>query len=183
MKNKSELEKKFNEAEKFKEKGDLIGAIKIFKDILKIKPNFLPALNNIANCYFQRNQIDLAESFYLKCLDIHPVQNQTINNLSLLYFRKNQFKEALRILKNFLIKKPNQEDIVEKIAYCLLELDLKEDTDKFCKDALKIYSKNNKILYCYRKNLFKFGRNKEGLKVLQKETGLIEFSEHDVKII
>lgn len=183
MKNKLDLQKKFNEAEKLKDNGNLIGAIKLFKEILEINQNFSPALNNIANCYFLGNQIDLAEKFYLKCLKIEPVQNQTINNLALLYFRKNQFKKALQLLENFLRKKPNQEDIVEKIAYCLLELNLKEDTDKFCKEALKIYNNNNKILFCYRQNLFKIGKNKEGLKVLQKETGLIEFSEHDVKII
>ena len=183
MKNKVEIENTFHEAEKLRIKGNLKLAIKLFQNILNENPNFPPALNNIANCYFQLNEIGYAEKFYLKCLKIQPEQVQTLNNLALLYFRNNKFEKALPILKTSFLKKSNQEDVAEKIAYCLLELNLKEETHKFCEDALKSFKNNNKILFSYRTNLFKLGKNKEGLSVLQKETGLIEFGEDTIKII
>ena len=63
-------EKKFLEAENYRLKEDFEKAIVIFKSILKQYPNLPPALNNIAICFTGLNQLDEAEKFYLKCLDI-----------------------------------------------------------------------------------------------------------------
>ena len=114
MKNKVEIENTFHEAEKLRIKGNLKLAIKLFQNILNENPNFPPALNNIANCYFQLNEIGYAEKFYLKCLKIQPEQVQTLNNLALLYFRNNKFEKATNF-ENFFFKKSNQEDVAEKL--------------------------------------------------------------------
>ena len=76
-----------------------------------------------------------------------------------------------------------QEHVIEKIAYCLTELNLIDEVDKFCKQFLKIYPKNKTILSYYRRNLFKIGRYEEGLKSYQKETGVIEFNNDKINII
>ena len=54
--NKGELERNFNEAERLRNIGNFTEAINIFLNILKDNKNFEPALNNIANCYFQLNE-------------------------------------------------------------------------------------------------------------------------------
>ena len=86
-KNISNFENSFNKAEELRNKGKLIEAIEIFKNILKENPNFQPALNNIANCYFQLNQLEQAEKYYLACLKMSK-NILTLNNLSLLYLLK-----------------------------------------------------------------------------------------------
>ena len=63
------LENKFHEAERLRINGNLLDAINLFLNILKENQSFQPALNNIANCYFQLNKFDLAEKYYLKSLD------------------------------------------------------------------------------------------------------------------
>lgn len=178
-----ELEDNFNKAEKLRNSGKLLEAINIFTNILKENSNFQPAINNIANCYFQLNKFDLAEKYYLKFLEINSENLLIINNLSLLYLKTKNFKKALSVLEKSLKKNSNQEHVIEKIAYCLTELNLIDEVDKFCKQFLKIYPKNKTILSYYRRNLFKIGRYEEGLKSYQKETGVIEFNNDKINII
>ena len=178
-----DLENNFLQAEKLRNSGNLNEAIKSFLNILEKKPNFQPALNNIANCYFQLNKLDLAEEYYLKCLKMDSDNLLILNNLSLLYLKSKNFEKALPILKNSLNKNLNQEHLIEKIAYCLTELKLFYEVDKFCEKFIKIYPENKIILSYYRRNLFKIGKYVDGLKAYEKETGVIELDDNKIKII
>ena len=177
-----DLENSFNQAEKLRNAGDYDGAIKLLLNILEKKENLLPVLNSAANCYFQLNKFDLAEKYYLKCLKIEPENIILLNNTSLLYLKIKNFKKALSMLELSLKKDYNQENIVEKIAYCLAELNLFYELDEFCKKYLSIYKQNKSILSYYRRNLFKIGKYEEGLKSYQKETGVIEFDNDKINI-
>lgn len=178
----SKIKNNFNNAEQLRNDGNLSEAIEIFKNILKENSNFQPALNNIANCYFQLNEFDLAEKYYLKCLKLDSKNILTINNLALLYLKNKKFNKALTALKASLERDFQQEHIIEKIAYCLTELNLNKELDMFCKKFMQIYEGNNTILSYYRRNLFKIGRYQEGLKAYQKETGVIELDEDKINI-
>ena len=177
-----DLEKKFSEAEKLRADGNFSEAIIRFKNILKDYPKLQPALNNIANCYVQINDFELAENYYLECLKINSNIILTLNNLALLYLKNKNFKKALNVLQASLKKNLNQEHIAEKIAYCLTELDLPKDVDQFCEKFIKIYPQNKIILSYYRRNLFKIGKYEAGLKAYQKETGVIELDDDKVNI-
>lgn len=178
-----DLENYFLQAEKLRNSGSFNEAIEFFLNILEKKPNFQPALNNIANCYFKLNKFDLAEEYYLKCLKIDENNLLILNNLSLLYLKSRNFEKSLVILKDSLNKNSNQENIVEKMAYCLTELKLFNEVDKFCRKFIKIYPKNKIILSYYRRNLFKIGKYVDGLKAYEKETGVIELDNDKIKII
>ena len=178
-----DLENNFLQAEKLRNRGSLNEAIESFLNILETKPNFQPALNNIANCYFQLNKLDLAEEYYLKCLETDNDNLLIQNNLSLLYLKSKKFEKALSILKKSLNKNSNQEHLLEKIAYCLTELKLFYEVDKFCEKFIKIYPENKIILSYYRRNLFKLGKYVDGLKAYEKENGVIELDDDKIKII
>ena len=176
------LEDNFNQAEKLRNAGDYDGAIKLLLNILEEKENLLPVLNSAANCYFQLNKFDLAEKYYLKCLKMDPENTILLNNISLLYLKSKNFKKALSALELSLKKNNNQENVVEKIAYCLTGLNLFNEVDEFCKKYHTIYPNNKTILSYYRRNLFKIGKYKKALEVYQKETGVIEFNDYKIKI-
>ena len=176
------LENKFHEAERLRINGNLLDAINLFLNILKENQSFQPALNNIANCYFQLTKFDLAEKYYLKSLELDNENTLILNNLSLLYLKTKNFKKALSTLELSLKKNYNQENVVEKIAYCLSELKLNNEVDKFCKKFVEIYPKNKIILSYYRRNLFRIGKFEEALEAYQKETGVIELDDDKVNI-
>ena len=178
-----DLEKIFNEAESQKNNGNFSEAIKLFLNILKTNPNFEPALNNVANCYFQINETDLAEEYYLKCININQNNIITLNNLAILYLKIKKFQKALEYLSYSLEKNSDQEQVVEKKSYCLSALNLTSELDNFSKKFIQVYPKNKIILSYYRRNLFKIGKYKEGLEAYQKETGVIELDDDNINII
>lgn len=183
VKNIEYLEKSFNEAEKFRNSGNFVKAISIFLKIIKENNNFEPALNNIANCYFQLNEFELAEKYFLECLKINENNLTTLNNLGLLYLKNKNFKKSLSIFNASFTKNNNQEKVAEKIVYCLTELNLIEEVDKICKKLLENFP-NNKIILSYnRKNLFKIGKHEEALKAYRKETGVIELNNDEVNLV
>ena len=92
------------------------------------------------------------------------------------------FKKALSTLQESLNKNINQESEIEKVAYCLTELNLLNKVDKFCKENIKKYPKNKIILSYYRRNLFELGKHEEALEAYQKETGVIELDNDKVSI-
>ena len=100
----------------------------------------------------------------------------------MLYLKTKNFKKALSTLELSLKKNYNQENVVEKIAYCLSELKLNNEVDKFCKKFVEIYPKNKIILSYYRRNLFRIGKFEEALEAYQKETGVIELDDDKVNI-
>ena len=99
MKNKVEIENTFHEAEKLRIKGNLKLAIKLFQNILNENPNFPPALNNIANCYFQLNEIGYAEKFYLKGLELDAAHLGINEYLGELYVETGRIELAKERLK------------------------------------------------------------------------------------
>ena len=180
---KKNIEALFNQAEELRNSGNFSDAIKILKNILKNEPNLTPVLNSIANCYFQTNKIDLAEKHYLLCLKNDPSNLQILNNLGLLYLRNKDPKNALSILQKSLEKNNEQENVIEKIGYCLMEMKLYLDVNKFCEKFLKKYPKNNFLLNYYEKSFFKLGKNIEGLEFRKEQEGFIQFDNDKVKII
>ncbi len=180
---KKKIEALFYQAEKLRNSGNFSDAIKILKNILKNYPNLTPVLNSIANCYFQINKLNLAEKYYLLCLKNNPSNIQILNNLGLLYLRNKDLKNALPILQKSLEKKNQQENVIEKIGYCLIEMKLYMEVNKFCEKFLKKYPKNNFLLDYYEKSFFKLGKNIDGLKLLQKQTGFIQFDDDKVNLI
>ena len=180
---KKNIESLFYQAEKFRNSGNFSEAIKILKNILKNEPNLTSVLNSIANCYFQTNKIDLAEKHYLLCLKNDPSNLQILNNLGLLYLRNKDPKNALSILQKSLEKNNEQENVIEKIGYCLMEMKLYLDVNKFCEKFLKKYPKNNFLLNYYEKSFFKLGKNIEGLEFRKEQEGFIQFDNDKVKII
>ncbi|MDA9696645.1 tetratricopeptide repeat protein [Candidatus Pelagibacter sp.] len=180
---KKNIEALFNQAEELRNSGNFSDAIKILKNILKNEPNLTAVLNSIANCYFQTNKIDLAEKYYLLCLKNDPSNLQILNNLGLLYLRNKDLKNALSILQKSLEKNNEQENVIEKISYCLVEMKLYLEVNKFCEKFLKKYPKNKFLLDYYEKSFFKLGKNIDGLKLLQKQTGFIQFDDDKINLV
>tara|TARA_B100001063_G_scaffold155395_1_gene144990 strand:+ start:1612 stop:2166 length:555 start_codon:yes stop_codon:yes gene_type:complete len=178
-----ENEKKFLEAENYRANKEFQKAINIFKTIINQFPKFPPALHNIAICYTELKKFEVAENFYLKCMNIEPVSILTINNLAKLYYSKKQYSKALPVLRKSLLKKNDQEDIVEVTAVCLFESRLKKETNDFCFEALKKFPKNKILRIHYGKNLLRSNNHSEGLKHLKESTGMIEFGEKSFKIV
>ena len=111
----------------------------------------------------------MAEEYYLKCININQNNILTLNNLAILYLKIKKFQKALEYLSYSLEKNSDQERVVEKKSYCLSALNLTNELDNFSKKFIQVYPKNKIILSYYRRNLFKIGKYKEGLRHIKKK--------------
>ena len=179
----NEIKEKFKQAENLRFSNKFEEAIKLFKEIVEKIPDFNPALHNIGVCYTSLNKLDEAEKYYLKCLNLKAVHFQSLNNLAIIYLERKDFKRALPLLQKSLFQVPNQEKVAESLAVCLFNLNIKDDLNLICEQALKRYPSNELFPVFYGKNLLRMGKHRKGLKVLKDKTGVIEFSEKKFKLI
>ena len=179
----SETERKFLEADKLRINNQFNDAIKILDKIIEKYPNFLPALNNIALNYVNLKNFIEAEKYYLICLNLKPEELIFINNLSKVFHDTNQYKKAIPLLKKSLAINNEQTDIVKIAAKCLFELNLTKDLDIFLSKVIKKYPHDITLEYFYGRNLLKMNKHSDGLSVLKKNLGVIEFDENKFKII
>ncbi len=74
-------------------------ALDDFSNALRVHPNHLHVLNNLATSYEQKGMHDSAEYYYRRALQIVPGFEETIINLAAVYFNSGSYQEALVTLK------------------------------------------------------------------------------------
>ena len=79
--------------------GDNNMAIIYFKKIIKNNPNYIPALNNLANIYKKELLFDLAEENYLKIIKKEPNYVAAYVNYANLKRDLNDFKKSIELYK------------------------------------------------------------------------------------
>ena len=179
----NEIKNKFQQAENLRFLNKFEEAIKLFEEIVEKIPDFNPALHNIAVCYTNLNRLDEAEKYYIKCMNLKAVHFQTLNNLAKIYLGKKDFIKALPLLQKSLSQVPNQEKVAESLALCLFNLNIKDDLNLICEQAIKRYPLNKLFPIFYGKNLLKMGKHQKGLEILNNATGMIEFKEKNFKLV
>ncbi|MNL23385.1 photosystem I assembly protein Ycf3 [compost metagenome] len=74
---------------------------------LKEDPNFVLALDDIAVCYRQLNDLDNAIKYYKKSLDIFPEGDLALMNIGVIYTLKSDFKTAIEYYEKLIKFQPN----------------------------------------------------------------------------
>src|ERR1035437_7206527 len=93
--------KMFNAQQRFYA-GDFQGALNVYTDILKGKPNDANVTFHIAECYFELGQYDQALENTEKAKSLDPKANENISLLlGKLYHRNAKFDEALAEFANY----------------------------------------------------------------------------------
>ena len=183
MKADNDLKNKFYFAQKLFSEKKTDESIKIYKDILKENPNFIPALNNLGTAYEFLGNLAEAENYYFKCFSINSTEHVLINNLSNIYLKQEKFNQALIYLKKSLALNSNQKKIINELALCLFNTNKSQEAISFCKNQLKIDPNNNFLNKILGKNMIKLNNHAEGLNYLRIATGFIEFNGEKINII
>jgi len=92
------MDKKITKALELFKKQDYQKAIDAFSQILETTTDNAELYNNLALCYSYTGEIDKAEKFYLKALNINPKLPQVYINLADLYFKQKNFSSAIDLL-------------------------------------------------------------------------------------
>jgi drug/metabolite transporter (DMT)-like permease len=71
-----------------------------FNNALRVHPNHLHVLNNLATCYEEKGMHDSAEYYYRRALEIVPGFKETIINLAAVLYNAERYQEALSTLES-----------------------------------------------------------------------------------
>jgi len=86
-------------------------AIQHFKDALKVKPEFSPALIYLGKTYHMNGQDREAVSLLTKALDLNRADKSTLFLLGLSYENLAQYEKAIRIFKRLAFFKPVKNEV------------------------------------------------------------------------
>ena len=128
-----------------------------------------------------KKKLDKAKILYKKCNTIIPNQIEILHNLANVYFKLKEYKEALPILQKIINPNFKYEVNCEKIAQCLFVIQTKKETKKFIDSVLPKFPNNKLLNILLGKSLLHLNLHSRGLEYIQKNEGIIEFSESGVK--
>ena len=104
----------------YEKKGELDNALKEYKEASKKLP---AAYNYIGNIYFQKDEFDMAESYYKKSISKNPKNADAHNNLAWLYFiEEKNLDEAERLSLKAIELNPAKKDIYQDTLEKIREL-------------------------------------------------------------
>ncbi|MEP4534668.1 MAG: tetratricopeptide repeat protein [Cyclobacteriaceae bacterium] len=108
-------------------------AIKEYKKALKVDPNYVFALDNLAVCYRLLESYDKAIEYYKKSLSIFPEGNFALQNIAAVYGFKNDSKTAIEYYNKLINIYPNDPEGYYGVATEALII---EDFELACETAM-----------------------------------------------
>ncbi len=94
------------------ELGDYPKSRQAYEDLLKVKPGFSPALNNLAYLYAERlGQLDKAHELARRAYDLQPDDPSVADTLGWIVYRKGDYPSALTLLRQSAAKLPTEPEV------------------------------------------------------------------------
>ena len=84
------------------EKKNFIKAIKLFMNSIKLSPDYIDAINAMADAHVEIEEFDMAEMIYMKILEKTPCDINVYSSLGHLYIKTGDLKKALNCFRDIL---------------------------------------------------------------------------------
>ena len=178
-----QLKKDFSEAQELTGEKKYHESIEKYELILKKYPNLLTAINNIGLNYEYLGLLDKSIHYYQLCCDKTQKEKVFLNNLGNVYYKQKDYLKAITIFDQSYNINNKQEEIIEKLAYSLMEAKLNKKAELFLREVLKVFPNNAYLNSLMGYNLLSLNCHKEGLNFIKKGTGFIEFNNDSVNIV
>ena len=103
---------KLHEANNFFDSGDYMTAIDRYKEIIRENPEYISALNKLAESYIKVNDEDKAAMVFKRITEIKPNKDSTYRRLGKLMLKQGKNLEASQQYKKAISINPEQPDFV-----------------------------------------------------------------------
>ena len=155
----------------------------LLHDNLKITQNNFETFFLLGTIAGIKKNFDKAETYLKKSLSINPKHINANINLAIILKKNNKIEEA----KN-LFEKTNKLDENNLESLCGLAQIYEEnknfkEAESFYQKVLKINTNHHVANHSYGKLLLKLNKHKEGLKLIEKISGIIRFEKEKFLII
>ena len=96
-------------------KGDIAGALAVFKKVIEIDPSFATAYNNLGVLYWQTGKAQKAVDHFEKALKIDLNDKNTIFNLGSVLMSLGKFEDARNLYSLYLQRNPEDEEVLSAL--------------------------------------------------------------------
>ena len=126
--------------------GNYEEAIKLWKKVINIKPDYAFAFNNLGNVYSKLNNLEESLKYFTEALKLKPDYFEASYGISNVYLKKNNYHDALFYLNKSLKVKPNISTLIKIKLELLRVMDKKKEALSFL-DEMIYYNPNDAYLY------------------------------------
>ena len=124
----------------------LDNALKSYQQAVRLKKDYVEAINNIGTVYYARKSFGRAISYYKRAIKIAPGEPRTASiysNLGTAYFARKQYKEATDVFQTALSLDPDVFEHHSNFGVLLEERNV-EERAKYHYYVAKMYAKNGR---------------------------------------
>jgi tetratricopeptide (TPR) repeat protein len=137
----------------------------------------LGAISGIKKKYTQ------AEEYLKKSISLNPSHINSIVNLAIILKKNNQTDNSIKYFKEVLKLEDNNVESLCGLAQIYQEIQNFKEAENYYKKALKINPSHHIANHGYGKLLLKLNRHIDGLKLIEKVSGIIKFKKNNFQII
>ncbi len=102
-------------------KGLFDKAIALFEQVTAKKPDFSPALFNLAACYEAKNDLEKADKIYQKILSVDSNDARALINIGNLYIRKGELEKAKDLFEKIIKIDSKNVSAIDRLAFLCLQ--------------------------------------------------------------
>ena len=124
-----------------------------------------------------------AETYLKKAISLNNSHINAIKNLAIILKKLNKRKESIENFKKIIDIDKNDADTLCGLAQIYEEDGNLKEAEIFLKKALKVDSFHHVANHSYGKLLLKLNNHLDGLKLIEKISGIIRFTKETLKII
>ena len=130
-----------------------------------------------------KKKFDNAEAFLKKAINLNPNHINLNLNLAIILKKLNKIDESIKFFNNVI--KLDQKNVEGLCGLAQIHEDKNklDDAEKYFKEALKINPKHQIANHAYGKILLKLNKHKEGLKLIEKASGIIRLNKEKYEIL
>ena len=111
-----------------------------FTDWYHIKPKDYSREHwSVGNCWFEKGNLDLAETHLRKALELDPDYDDALNNLGEALYKKQNYGDAMDVFKELINRHPDYVGGYNNLGVCYESLMMYEPAERNYRRALEIY--------------------------------------------
>jgi len=157
----------FNKAGIYSDQGNIIEALDVYDELLRIDPENLHALYYSGECYEKLEDIDNAEVYYKKVIEIDDRFADGWFGLGVVNLYKGKFFESLYALRKAVKIDGNNPEYWFFLGKTNASLDFMEDAVRAYKKAVALDPYDDEFWICYSDLFYRYDRIDDAIDILK----------------
>ena len=138
-----------------------------FTDWYHVKPqNYSRDHWSVGNCWFEKGNLDLAETHFRKALDLDPDYDDALNNLGEALYEKKNYGDAMDVFKELINRHPDYVGGYNNLGACYESLLMYSQAERYYRLALEIYPRQLRSRINLAEVLLKQGKREDARQEL-----------------